>query len=242
MLLLEYINLFPIILISISLAVLITSVVFIVRKKSGIKQALTLFLHIFVSVCYCLMAGNILFKVFIYVPTIEPASHFLWNLIPFKTIVAYMADGNLIQLLGNILVIFPLPILLWVNFRKWRFTQICAVSFIITALIEPVQLAINFITNTAHNVIDIDDLIVNLLGVGLGLFLLKIITVSSPQQHTEVNLFKQNENCPCANKSCLQHGLCAECNRAHKGKTFCKSPKWKQNLVKFFVGKKDTNK
>jgi hypothetical protein len=49
---------------------------------------------------------------------------------------------------------------------------------------------------------------------------------------------KRNESCPCANTRCARHGYCDECIKAHNGKTFCKSPKWKQTLVRFFAGKK----
>ncbi|MDR2505624.1 MAG: hypothetical protein LBD16_05905 [Oscillospiraceae bacterium] len=49
---------------------------------------------------------------------------------------------------------------------------------------------------------------------------------------------ERNANCPCANTSCPRHGLCGECDKAHEGKTYCKSPKWKQRLVRFFAGRK----
>jgi hypothetical protein len=40
-----------------------------------------------------------------------------------------------------------------------------------------------------------------------------------------------NVNCSCPFVTCKIHGLCGECAAAHKGKTFCKSPRL---LQKFF--------
>jgi len=101
------------------------------------------------------------------------------NLIPFSTIFSYLAFSNnqvsnwnqvsLINLLGNVLVFVPfgmfLPIL-WRNFRK--FSALFWMSICIPLFIEICQLFIGRST-------DIDDVILNALGIIFGFCLYKIL-------------------------------------------------------------------
>jgi glycopeptide antibiotics resistance protein len=97
------------------------------------------------------------------------------NYIPFATIWEYISQGNilifLMQVAGNVLVTSPLPLVVWFYSPKRIMKRVCAASLIITALIEPVQLLINFVHGGPSNIIDVDDLILNLAGCGLGLLL-----------------------------------------------------------------------
>ncbi|UTI40313.1 VanZ family protein [Niallia sp. RD1] len=100
------------------------------------------------------------------------------NLIPFSTIYSYLAFSNdqvsnwqqvsLVNLLGNVLVFVPFGIflpLLWSIFRK--FTSLLWMSICIPLFIEITQLFIGRST-------DIDDVILNMLGIIFGFFLYKI--------------------------------------------------------------------
>ena len=97
-----------------------------------------------------------------------------WNLVPFHTILSYLkADGyavstsvRAINLLGNVFVLVPFGILFPLAFprmHKWYRVFLCGSALIV--FIEVTQL---FIGRAA----DIDDYILNMLGVMLGYGLL----------------------------------------------------------------------
>ena len=99
-----------------------------------------------------------------------------WNLVPFHTIVSYLkADGyavsvsvRAINLLGNVLVLVPFGVLLPLAFpkmQKWSRVFLCGSALIL--LIEVTQF---FVGRAA----DIDDYILNILGVMLGYALLRL--------------------------------------------------------------------
>lgn len=101
------------------------------------------------------------------------------NLISFATIISYFALDNdqvsnwnevsLVNLLGNILVFVPFGIflpLLWKTFRK--FSSLFWISIGIPLFIEIIQLFIGRST-------DIDDVILNALGIMVGFGLSKIL-------------------------------------------------------------------
>lgn len=100
------------------------------------------------------------------------------NLIPFATIISYFALENdqvsnwnevsLVNLLGNILIFVPFGIflpLLWKAFRK--FSSIFWIAICIPLLIEIIQLFIGRST-------DIDDVILNAVGIMFGFGLYKM--------------------------------------------------------------------
>jgi hypothetical protein len=45
-----------------------------------------------------------------------------------------------------------------------------------------------------------------------------------------------NVVCICPNVKCQLHGNCNACKKAHS-RSYCESPKWLQNVVKFFMPK-----
>lgn len=125
------------------------------------------------------LEGNVLFysgnqlivsaRGFEWVHAAQPMAH-RWNLIPFRTISSYLRpDGyavndsiRFVNLLGNVLVFVPFGALLPLAFarmRRWYRVFLCGSAFI--AFIEITQF---FIGRAA----DIDDYILNILGVMLG--------------------------------------------------------------------------
>jgi len=146
------------------------------RKPPLIKGLLFLFL-VFIAVLYLLTACLILFKFNADIVN-GAVSPFHGNYIPFKTISAMLhpwGGNTTVQLIGNILVTLPLPFVVWLFSKKRSVKAVCIASLVITALIEPIQLLINLILSSSSNIIDIDDLILNLLGCTTGLLLLKIM-------------------------------------------------------------------
>ena len=102
------------------------------------------------------------------------------NLVPFRTLRLFsrllddhrpaLVQAAIINLVGNIVMFVPLgllPPLLWINLRKlWR--TLLTAALIITA-VEIVQLF------TLTGSCDVDDLILNLIGAGLGYGLFTLI-------------------------------------------------------------------
>jgi glycopeptide antibiotics resistance protein len=161
------------------LAVALT-VISCVRQKCQFGQTLCLFALRFAGLWYALAAVTLLFKLGTigFVPNGSGDLAFMRvNLKPFVTIIEYVNARNTIQIAGNLGVLFPLPILLRLNFAKISFRKITLISAIVTLLIEPLQLLVNVIIRSPYNSIDIDDLLLNAAGVALGLIAVKGIMI-----------------------------------------------------------------
>lgn len=121
----------------------------------------------------CLFAFYLLLLIKV---TIFPFSftHFLWmeetsyiavQLKPFESIISMIQQRNYIQIVGNIILLLPLPLLLQgmmeQTFSKMKcFVSVCAASI----SIEVLQLGINLITKVRNHVFDVDDIILNISG------------------------------------------------------------------------------
>ena len=95
---------------------------------------------------------------------------------PFHSIVAFIKQKNYIQIVGNIFLLMPLPLILQgiaeKNFSKSKcFFCICSASL----SIEIFQMGINYITHIKNHVVDIDDIILNVTGGLLLIIFLKPI-------------------------------------------------------------------
>ena len=99
------------------------------------------------------------------------------NLVPFRTIgeyvknppMAYLLRHSIINLAGNVAMFVPLGVLMpWVFPRLRRFSRCLLVSLGLLVLVEVTQLF------TLLGSGDVDDLILNLLGVLLGYALFRL--------------------------------------------------------------------
>jgi glycopeptide antibiotics resistance protein len=148
-------------------------------RRTGVRRLAAFSVVTFISAAYILMAYRILFSVTKFGIYGNPEPWY-GNYIPFATIWEYIDEGNpwlfLMQVAGNVLITLPLPLVLRFYLPRLRMKRVGAVSLIITALIEPVQLLINMVLGGPSNIIDVDDLILNLVGCGLGLWLMAAIT------------------------------------------------------------------
>jgi glycopeptide antibiotics resistance protein len=156
-------------LVSALFACLITSVYFLTAKNK--KHFLKIGFISWFDCFYLTLFFIIVFKIS------QPLSKISFDLsqvqlIPFKTLLPYLQEGNVVQILGNIFICSPLPAILFLNFPKLALKRKIRLSLFITALIEPLQFIFNYLTNTSSHVIDVDDLILNLIGAILGIFLL----------------------------------------------------------------------
>jgi len=90
---------------------------------------------------------------------------FSYNLIPFKTILWYWASPEsyniLINILGNIVIVMPIQFLIIKIFDIKEFKKCIIIDFLLILLIETLQLI------THAGVFDIDDMILNLVGMSI---------------------------------------------------------------------------
>jgi glycopeptide antibiotics resistance protein len=112
---------------------------------------------------------------------IESHLNLYFQLIPFESIKKSLNYGVYKQVIGNVLLLFPLPVL-WqltknkmINFQETFFLVFCS-----SLLIETTQLIINFITHVPNKVADIDDLILNTIGGIIGWLVFKLVYKISP--------------------------------------------------------------
>ena len=105
-------------------------------------------------------------------------NEFKYNLYPFKTILTYIIEYNtnnkgpfIINIIGNIVVFILFGFLLPITFQKQlnRLDKLFFASVIGLILIEIVQFASKF------GVFDIDDIILNSIGILIGFAILKTI-------------------------------------------------------------------
>jgi glycopeptide antibiotics resistance protein len=106
-------------------------------------------------------------------PAINPTP----NVIPFRTIVQDWSHGGwmfLINFVGNIVAFVPMGLVPpFIRKRQTKLWQVVAFSFALSLLIEGGQLI------SGRRVPDVDDLILNTFGGGLGYFLCQRINDSS---------------------------------------------------------------
>ena len=100
-----------------------------------------------------------------------------FQLIPFKTIInAFRIGVWQFQVFGNIILLFPLPFFLDLLSKKPKSNTFFLVTgFLVCISIEGIQLLIDMIYIIRSHVFDIDDIILNFLGIILGIFLLRKI-------------------------------------------------------------------
>ena len=99
------------------------------------------------------------------------------QVIPFRTIIKTIEIGTWkLQLLGNILLILPIPIFIELfKGKKLSLKETIFLGFKLTISIELIQGLINLLTRYPNKVVDVDDIILNILGVIIAHFILKIL-------------------------------------------------------------------
>lgn len=100
-----------------------------------------------------------------------------YQIIPFKTIRNTLINSAWKkQILGNIIMFIPLPIFIgFMNKKNICFIRILLLGISFSVGIESIQLIINIIVKFPSRVADIDDIILNSMGVLIGLILFAII-------------------------------------------------------------------
>lgn len=115
---------------------------------------------------------------------------FPWvNIVPLETIRGALRYGLDWQpgrvLLGNVLAFAPFGVFLPVIWPRWRsLISIVAAGLAISLALETVQLAASMLIGAPYRVADIDDIIINVLGVALGYGLYRATSLFLPGDRT----------------------------------------------------------
>ena len=113
---------------------------------------------------------------------------FPWvNIVPFETIRGALRYGLDWQpgrvLIGNVLAFAPLGVFLPIIWPRWRsLISVVAAGLAISIVLEAVQLGLSVLIGAPYRVADVDDVIINVLGVALGYGLYRVIGVFLPAE------------------------------------------------------------
>ena len=89
------------------------------------------------------------------------------QLIPFKDIIDIVKNSGIIniQLIGNIILLMPMPVLKVLFFK----------SILFSFGIEIIQLIIDILLSYPSRIFDVDDIILNGIGILIGMIIFKIL-------------------------------------------------------------------
>lgn len=160
----------------------VLSLIFYIPVRYSIIQGKGIKINYYKEVIYILL---IIYVESLLYLTVYPSSgviHSDWvgvNLVPFDTIKDYLflfAYGYMgtatINLIGNIIVLVPLGVLLVLLNKNITFIKILMIGFGTTLAIETTQLVLSM-SGWLSRSFDIDDIILNTLGVLIGFIIMK---------------------------------------------------------------------
>ncbi|SHG41542.1 VanZ family protein [Ornithinibacillus halophilus] len=169
----SYINEIPILLIIVSYIIYIPVRILYLSKTGSYK--------LFKEIVYLLLiayAESLLYLTIFPSPG-QTADGVSINLIPFETINRYIAfDGDvaipMINLVGNIVVFIPIGIFAVLLYSSIKLRHVILIGFTCTLFIEFSQLILSSLGLLARS-FDVDDLLLNTIGVVLGYILIKLL-------------------------------------------------------------------
>lgn len=98
-------------------------------------------------------------------PAYRAFDYSLIQLVPFKTIVDEAQRHLWFALIGNAVLLVPIPVLLLIKpSRPFSLKTSIIVCILSSITIEVCQFLINLVTHISNHVVDVDDLILNILG------------------------------------------------------------------------------
>lgn len=100
-----------------------------------------------------------------------------YQLIPFRTIGEVIEAGTWMrQILGNVLLLFPIPMLhMLCNEKVLKIRNYVMIGAAVSLSIEAIQWIINMLTQYPSHVADVDDVIVNVFGVFVSAVLVQFL-------------------------------------------------------------------
>lgn len=167
-----------------------------IHKKIDIKLCGSLF---FFGMYLCMVYKILFHPYIIHGGDLNYPELIYYNFDIFNTISEYIENANYVPLFGGILITIPMFPIFYMVFHKKVTKQKCALLCImIVTAIEPLQLIINLITQYPNKVIDIDDFLLNLIGLVIGFILTdlwnKIVKKSIHMRATYFDGVTKNRN------------------------------------------------
>lgn len=99
-----------------------------------------------------------------------------YNLQPFKSISNYIITGAYIQIYGNIILLMPMVFFInFFVFSKIKWPKLLMIGLSLSVLIEVIQLFENLITQIPGRIADIDDVILNIVGVCISILIFNLL-------------------------------------------------------------------
>jgi glycopeptide antibiotics resistance protein len=121
----------------------------------------------------------------------------VWNFTPFKTIRLYMDSPVLSQtylfglpkhIIGNILLLAPLGLYVPLRKKLTKFSSVILRGLLFSIGIEVVQAMLSYFVRLNYRAVDVDDVILNTFGVGIGyVFYLIYTKVFRPEINDQYN-------------------------------------------------------
>ena len=138
--------------------------------KHSQKRKVLLWKCLFVLYLFLIVKVTVFPITFGKLPWMENISYMAIQGKPFYSIISFVKQKNYIQIVGNIILLMPLPLLLQRVTEKIFSRGKCFFCICMASLsIEAFQMGINWVTEVRNHVVDIDDFILNVTG---GLLLL----------------------------------------------------------------------
>lgn len=99
------------------------------------------------------------------------------QLIPFKDIIDIVKNSGIIniQLIGNIILLMPMPVLIGYLSKKVNYKVLFFKSILFSFGIEIIQFIIDTLLSYPSRIFDVDDIILNGIGILIGMIIFKIL-------------------------------------------------------------------
>jgi glycopeptide antibiotics resistance protein len=160
---------------------LILAIKYLIQKRSFFEHVLLLSVVVYFSslIKVTLFPLPIQHKVIVTMSEFENK----WNFIPTKTILEYIRtlvnepryfESTSIQFFGNIFMLAPLGFLLPMLTKKSSLSRVVMIGFLTSVSVEVLQMTISFIVTYHYRSVDVDDVILNTIGITFGYFAFKI--------------------------------------------------------------------
>lgn len=116
----------------------------------------------------------------VYSDPVEYTDAITWyNFIPFKTVLSAFQNGitttAVTQIIGNIILSVPFGIFVLILFRIPQWWKKALIALLFPVLIECTQLIIGVAIGNMYRNIDVDDILLNMIGVYLGYGIYSVI-------------------------------------------------------------------
>ena len=99
-----------------------------------------------------------------------------YSIVPFASIKEYLTTDTCIQLIGNLVLLSPIVVFIEIYTKgKWSAKKVILSASFVSVFIEVTQLIITYLTGFPARFADIDDIIINSLGVVITFFITRFV-------------------------------------------------------------------